>query len=256
MSFGAQLRSWREVRGFSQLRLATSAEVSQRHISFLETGRSSPSREMVIHLGRILRVPLEEQNHWLLEAGFAPAFGERSVQESGEVGEAIDFLLAVHEPNMAVVVDRRWRIVGANQAARRLTSVLAPDPPLFGGELNLMYALFHPDGFGDAVINRSEVASMLLWRLADDLDRHPTDSVLRDLHATVRGLAGDVPAPGRHDDLIGTIRFRIGDDEIGFFSCLTRLENARDLTLDGLRIETFFPSDPSSTAAWARFAAG
>ncbi|MFW2382384.1 MAG: helix-turn-helix domain-containing protein [Acidimicrobiales bacterium] len=253
MSFGTTLRSWREERGFSQLRLASTAEVSQRHISFLENDRARPSREMVTHLGRVLRVPLREQNQLLLAAGFSPEFATTQIDDLGEVGRAIEFMLKAHEPNMAVVIDHMWNLRFLNEPAALLAGVL-PDPPLFQGELNLMYSMFHPDGLGQFVRNRAEVDPMLLWRLADDVERRPTDTDLRQLSDAVAGLAtASAAVTPAHEGLVGTVRFGLGDVEFAMFSCLTRLENSADLTLDGLRIETFFPADQQSLAAWTRF---
>ncbi len=253
MSFGTTLRSWREERGFSQLRLATTAEVSQRHISFLENDRARPSREMVTHLGRVLRVPLPEQNQLLLSAGFSPSYTTSNIDELGEAGQAIQFMLEAHEPNMAVVIDHMWNVRFVNEPATRLAA-LVPDPPLFNGELNLMYSMFHPDGMGQFVQNRAEVDPMLLWRLADDVERRPTDVGLKELQRAITALATSSAAvEPAHAGLVGTIRFGIGDVEFAMFSFLTRLENAADLTLDGLRIETFFPADQASVEAWSGF---
>ncbi len=256
VTFGAALRGWREERGFSQLRLASSAEVSQRHISFLENGRAQPSREMVTHLGRVLRMPLSDQNALLLEAGFAPEYSEVPVTDLGDVGAAIQFMLAAHEPNPAIVVDRSWNLLFANGAALAMTAALAPAAPLFEGQLNVLHAMFHPDGFGRHVLNRAELEPMLLWRLADDLDHRPKDEALRRLRTAVGELSSCSPAqmPG-HAGLIGTVRLKLPIGDVSFFSCLTRLENAADLTLEELRIETFFPADEESRQSWTSFLA-
>ena len=128
--FGTRLRDWRRRRGVSQLQLGARAEVSQRHISFLETGRSRPSREMVLHLGRTLDLPLREQNLLLASAGFPAAHTETPVDAMAGVAEIIGFLLEAHEPNMAIVMDRRWNLVGANTAAGRFTAAVLGGPDM------------------------------------------------------------------------------------------------------------------------------
>jgi transcriptional regulator with XRE-family HTH domain len=253
MSFGTTLRTWREERGLSQLRLASSAEVSQRHISFLENGKAKPSREMVTHLGRVLRVPLKEQNHLLVAAGFSPEFSNNSVEDLAEVGEALQFMLKAHEPNMAIVVDRCWNIVFANTTALNFAAFLTPEPPLFNSKLNIMYGMFHPDGLGQFISNRAEVQPMLLWRLADDLDRNPNDPDLAQLYDEVRILSSFSPAElPAHQGIVGTVRFNLPAGEVSMFSCLASIESPADLTVSGLRIETFFPADAASADVWAR----
>ena len=254
VAYGTALREWRERRGLSQLDLALAAEVSQRHVSFLETGKSKPSREMVGHIARVLRVPPREHNALLLAAGFAPSYTETPVADLAEVGEAIDFLLRAHEPNMAVVVDRHWNVVSANASGLAFTNRLCPEPPLYAGQLNAMHLMFHPDGFRSHVTNFAEVGPAFLWRLRDDLDRAPTDAVLADLYAHLDDLAGPsisaatLPA---NSGLVTTVDFAIDGRRIGLFSCLAALESPSDLTVAELRIETFFPADEASRSAWS-----
>ncbi|MGI9610108.1 MAG: hypothetical protein ACR2NL_07415, partial [Acidimicrobiia bacterium] len=178
------------------------------------------------------------------------------IDDLGEVGRAIEFMLKAHEPNMAVVIDHMWNMRFLNKPAARLADVL-PDPPLFQGELNLMYSMFHRDGLGQFVRNRAEVDPMLLWRLADDVERRPTDMGLLELSDAVSALAtASAAVTPAHEGLVGSVRFGFGDVEFAMFSCLTRLENSADLTLEGLRIETFFPADRQSAEAWAEFVGG
>ena len=252
-TYGPALRQWRERRGLSQLDLAVAADVSQRHVSFLETGRSKPSREMVGHLARVLRIAPREQNALLLAAGFAPSYSETPTADLGEVGQAIEFLLGAHSPNMAIVIDRHWNIVSANAPALSFTALLCDDPPLFGGQLNALHLMFHPDGFRPHLENFSDVAPGLLWRLRDDMDRAPTDSMLTDLHRELTTLAGSAITPAAvppHAGLITTVDFRWDGRCIRLFSCLAALESPADLTVAELRIETFFPADEASRTAW------
>ena len=254
MSFGPALRTWREERGFSQLRLASSAEVSQRHISFLENGRAKPSREMVTHLGRVLRVPLDAQNKLLVAAGFAPTYTEASIEDLAEIGDALHFMLKAHEPNMAVVIDRMWNVVFANTPALQLLGALVSEPPLYQGQLNLMYGMFHSDGLGQSILNRAEVEPMLLWRLADDCERSPDDAMLKALYSELRSMSSSSPAEvPAHAGLVGTVRFALPQGEVALFSCIASVEGSSDLTVAGLRIETFFPSDGESARIWEAF---
>ncbi len=251
MTFGVELRRWRTERGVSQLRLASTADVSQRHISFLENGRAQPSREMVLHLSRVLQVPLDERNHLLVSAGLAPEFSSASAEDLAEVGDALSFMLNAHEPNMAIVIDSAWNLVMANDAALTFTAFMAPDPPLFQDRLNVMYAIFHPEGLGAHVINRAEVEPMLLWRLAAELEARPADEALRSLVTEVRLLASfpqaSVPA---HRGLVATTRFNTPVGELAMFSCLAAIESPNDVTVSGLRLETFFPADAQSSERW------
>lgn len=254
--FADVLKEWRGLRGLSQLQLAGMSEVSQRHLSFLETGRSKPSREMVTHLARALRVDPREHNRMLLSAGFAPRYSEAASGELGDVDEAIEFLLRAHEPNMAIVIDRHWNLVSANAPALHLTSLLPDPPPLFEGELNVMWLMFHPDGFRRYVTNFAEVAPTLLWRVHDDLERTPADETLRRLASGLADLAEGAYDPAimpAHAGLVATVDFDIDGTELRFFTCIASLEGANDVTVAELRIETFFPADEASRAAWAVF---
>src|SRR5262249_20927018 len=162
---GALLREWRQRRSLRQLELATGSAVSARHLSFIETGRAQPSREMVLHLADRLDVPLRERNRLLLAAGYAPVFGEH-VLESEEmvpIREALDRLLAAHEPSPAVVVDRHWNLVQANRPVDLLVEGVAPwllEPPA-----NALRATLHPEGMAPRIVNLAEWSSHLLHRL-------------------------------------------------------------------------------------------
>lgn len=209
---------------------------------------------MVTHLARVLRVPLDGQNQLLGAAGYAAAFAETSVDDLAEVGDALEFMLQAHEPNMALVVDHAWNVVFANGAALALSGALAPDPPLFEGRLNVMYAMFHPDGLGAHLMNRAEVEPMLLWRLLDDLDRSPDNAELARLIDAVRALSSFAPADlPAHRGIVGTVRYALDVGEVSLFSCLASIESSADITLAGLRLETFFPADAASAVVWSNF---
>jgi transcriptional regulator with XRE-family HTH domain len=254
--FGTELRQWRQARGLSQLELAGRADVSQRHISFLETGRSKPSSEMVMHLGRTLDVPPREQNALLLAAGHAAVFSETPLAQMPGVESALEHILSGHEPYMAVVLDRRWNVVASNGAAGRFMSLLFPHPPDWvGAPLNLMRLSFHPDGLRRHMISWDATATHLLRRLERDAAAHPHDAGLRDLLAEVRSYP-DVPTlelargEAAAADLVVPTTYLIGDREVSMFTTIAIIGDAHDLTLAELRIETFWPADEASATAW------
>lgn len=255
-TFGRGLKHWRTARGMSQLDLAGAAEVSQRHISFLETGRSRPSREMVLHLGRTLEVPLREQNVLLTAAGHAAAYTETALEDLGGIRSAIDAMLDAHEPNMAIVLDRRWNVVAANQAATRFTAWAFPElPDWLEPPPNLMRLMFHPDGLRSRMAAWEHSAAPLLRRLERDAATFPTDAVLHRLLAEVRaypdidGLEGpsDDPSAG---DLLVTTTYVVEDHPVSLFTTIAVIGDAHDVTLAELRIETFWPADRRSADRW------
>ncbi len=187
--FGARLRWWRQRRGLSQLDLAGAAGTTQRHLSFLESGRAAPSREMILRLAAALDLPLRQQNALLLAAGYAPAWRESglSAPELAAVNRALDYMLAQQEPYPAFVVDRRWNLLRANAGARRLTEFLtgpaaadaAPDEPV-----NLAVALVAPEGLRPWIVNWDEVALHFLRGVQADAIAEATAGVFRDWAAT------------------------------------------------------------------------
>lgn len=257
-TFGTQLRDWRRSRGLSQLDLAADADVSQRHISFLETGRSRPSREMVIHLGQALDVPPREQNLLLLAAGHSPAFTETPLEELEGISDALDFMLEAHEPSMAIVIDRRWNLVRANRPATALTAILFPEPPGWAAPtLNVMRLNFHPDGLRRHMVGWESTAATLLRRLERDVASHPHDRDLRDLLEEIRGypMVSSLPrhaGPSSADDLVVPTTLLIGGDPISLFTTISIIGDAHDLTLSELRLETFWPVDRISATRWKR----
>ena len=162
---GVLLRDWRQRRRLSQLDLALEAGVSARHLSFLETGRSNPSREMVLHLSDQLDVPLRERNRLLLAAGFAPAFEERPIDapEMAPVRDALDRVLTGHEPYPAVVVDRWWNLAAANRSIAMFTADVPAE--LMEPPVNVLRVSLHPDGMASRILNYGEWRAHLLDRL-------------------------------------------------------------------------------------------
>src|ERR1700750_960887 len=234
---GPLLRSWRLRRRLSQLELALDAGVSARHLSFVDTGRSRPSETMVLHLAEQLDVPLRARNELLLAAGYAPVFGQRSLDapELEPVRTAIDQLLEAHEPYPALVVDRGWNLVAANAAVGRLTAGVAAhllEPPA-----NTLRIALHPEGMAPRIKNLPE------WRahLLEDLSRTVAATGDKDLEALLdelTALPGETAAGHGHDIFVA---LRI--DDLTFFSTRTTFGGAADVTVAELSIEAFFPAD-------------
>jgi transcriptional regulator with XRE-family HTH domain len=252
-SVGALLREWRRRRRLSQLDLSLDAEVSARHLSFVETGRSKPSRELVLHLAEHLDVPLRERNGLLLAAGYAPVYRQRSLDDDAmsPVREALDKVLAGHEPYPAAVVDRRWDLVAANATAMTLLGGrLAPhllEPPM-----NLVRAAVHPDGMAPYITNLGEYSAHLLHRLRQQAVL-AQDPYLLELFEELRSYPGvEETSPAVFDPaalVFTTMRLRIDGVDMAFFSTLATFGTALDVTLSELIIEAFFPADKATEAA-------
>jgi transcriptional regulator with XRE-family HTH domain len=249
--FGARLRWWRARRGVSQLDLAGMADVSQRHVSFLESGRSTPSREMVLHLAAALDVPLRQQNALLLAAGYAPAWRESDLAapELAAVNRALDHMLAQQEPYPAVVVDRRWNLLRANAGAGRLISFLsgpAPADPPPAAPVNLAVALISPDGLRPLIANWDEVALFFIRGVQADAiaDGTPeTAELLRRLLAFpgIPTLA-QMPPPDSPTPVLA-MHFRKDGTSLDLFTTIATLGTPQDVTVQELRIECFFPAN-------------
>jgi transcriptional regulator with XRE-family HTH domain len=248
---GSLLREWRQRRRLSQLELALSSGVSSRHLSFVETGRSRPSAELVVHLAEELDVPLRDRNQLLLAAGYAPRFAEHDLDapELGPIREAIDLVLRGHEPYPALVVDRHWGLVAANRAVEALIAGVAAhllEPPA-----NVLRLSLHPDGLAPRIVNLRQWRAHLLERLAREAFASG-DPALAALHEELRSYGE--PAPGGDVDLTVTdiavpLRIRRGDAELSFISTKTTFGTALDVTVAELSIESFFPADEATAAA-------
>ncbi|WP_410625018.1 helix-turn-helix domain-containing protein [Amycolatopsis sp. cmx-8-4] len=248
---GELLREWRDRRRISQLDLAISADISTRHLSFVETGRSRPSRDMVLRLGEHLDVPLRDRNRLLLAAGFAPAYTESALgdPEMTAVRQAVRQLLAGHEPYPAAVVDRNWNLVDANAATGLFVAGLAPELTA-----NVLRATLHPRGMAPHIRNLGEWRAHLLGRLRRQVGQ-TADTGLADLLAELRGYPCDqpvpeveVPGPG---DIFVPLVFRHEGTDLTFFSTVATFGTPLDVTVAELVIESFFPADPA-TAAYLR----
>lgn len=260
-AFPALLRTWRQRRRVSQLGLALDTGVSQRHLSFLESGRAKPSRAMVLQLTEALEVPLRDRNDWLVAAGFAPAFRASPLDapEMAQVFSAVRIMLANHEPYPALAVDRAWNIQQANASFERFAALLGADlgARVGGDGRNLMRLFFHPAGLRPLVANWDEVAP-LLWqrarREAEALGGREMQAVLDELapHQDARTLKGALDAP-----LVPVLplTLAVGDVRLSLFTVIATFGTAQDITADELRIESLFPADPI-TDALLRAAAG
>src|SRR5919198_4949790 len=248
---GALIREWRQRRRMSQLDLGLEAGVSARHLSFIETGRSRPSAEMVLQLAEALSVPLRERNSLLLAAGYAPAYGQRGLDEPemGPVREAIDRLLRAHEPYPAVVIDRHWGLVAGNSAIPFLTAGVADhllEPPV-----NVLRLSLHPEGMAPRILNLAEWRGHLLDRLGREAVLSG-DAALFALHEELAGYPGGEPgAPVDLDagSIAVPLRLRAGDAELSFISTATTFGTATDVTVSELSIESFFPGDAETADA-------
>lgn len=252
--FGELLRHWRSRRRLSQLDLSLDAGVSSRHLSFVETGRARPSRDLVLHLAEQLEVPLRERNTLLLAAGFAPIFEERPLdaEEMMPVRHALNKILTGHEPFPAAIVDRGWNMIWSNEPARKiLTAGVAPE--LLAPPTNAMRVTLHPEGLAPRIMNLTQWSAHLLSRLRRQAVLSQ-DPVLDELHAELLEYPG-VNAGGLSDAepeslLFVPLRLRAPDGvELSLFSTLATFGTALDITLAELSIESFFPADKATEAA-------
>jgi transcriptional regulator with XRE-family HTH domain len=240
---GRLLREWRAARRMSQLELSVEAGVSARHLSFVETGRARPTRDMILRLAERLGVPLRAQNELLLAGGFAPAYAESDLDGPplAVVLSSLRDVMAGYEPYPAVLVDRHWTMVDANDAVARLTAGCAPwllEPPV-----NVLRLSLHPDGMASRIGNLAEWRTHVLHRL-DQQATHLADPVLRDLHAELAAYPGGVTAT-RPSGLVVPLRF----DDLSFFSITSVLGTPLDVTLAELAIESFLPADATTAQA-------
>jgi len=246
---GELLRQWREHRRLSQLGLALEAEISARHLSFVETGRSLPSREMILRLADYLEVPLRERNHLLLAAGYAPVYAETELDAPRmlAVREAVRQILSGHEPYPAVVVDGRWNLVDANASVAMVTGDVPPE--LLAPPVNVLRASLHPDGMARRIVNLGEWRAHLLGRLRRQVTL-TADPELARLYEELCTYPCDqpeveVPGPG---DIVVPLRIRHNGEELAFFGTVATFGTPLDITVAELVIESFFPADARTAA--------
>lgn len=251
---GALLRDWRERRRLSQLACALEAEISQKHLSFIESGRSKPSRAMVLHLTERLGVPLRDRNAIMLAAGYAPMFPERSLDDPAvaPARAAIEMILKGHEPYPALAVDRRWTLVSANAALRRLLGLVA-DAELLRPPVNVLRLSLAPGGLAPHIVNLGDWRAHVLERLRQQVSVSG-DHALAALRSALLRLPGPDAASGH--DPAGTLGgvavplvLRTPAGVLSLISTATVFGTPVDVTLSELALETFFPADAATAAA-------
>lgn len=256
---GDLLRTWRQRRRLSQLDLANEAEVSARHVSFLETGRARPSREMLLRLATRLEVPLRDQNALLVAGGFAPIFPERSLDDATmrAARATVHLVLTGHEPNPALAVDRHWTLVAANRA---LSPLLAgANPELLRPPINVLRLSLHPEGLAPRIANLAQWRAHVLERLRRQIEVS-ADAVLVDLLAELSAYPvptrGAVSRPGKDDaGLVVPLGLQTEHGLLSLLTTTTIFGTPVDVTLAELAIESFFPADAATVdilhALWA-----
>jgi transcriptional regulator with XRE-family HTH domain len=251
-TFGEELRTWRQRRHLSQLELATDVDISTRHLSFMETGRSQASRAMVLRLAEQLEVPLRERNELLVAAGFAPLYASRPFSDPSfnAVRGAVELILKGHEPYPALLVDRHWNLVSANDAAQGFMVGVAPE--LLTPPINVLRMSLHPNGSAPTIVNLAEWRTHVLARLARDVEI-TADAALADLLTELRGYPG---GEARHlgdpssSSVVVPLKIRTPEGAVlSFFSTTTVFGTAVEVTLSELVLEAFYPADEFTAAA-------
>ena len=252
---GDLLRYWRRNRRMSQLDLANQAETTARYVSFVETGRANPSRHMVLRLAQALQVPFRERNELLLAAGFAPRYAQRPLASAPlrHLHAALDALLAQHEPYPAVLMDRGWTVLRANEGASRLFGTLTAPAPLPDAP-NVLRLMIGPGPVRDAVLNWPVVVTSLLGRVRREAVGGVLDSgtaalveeLVRLPEVATLDAADDPP-----QEPVIDVRFCFGGARLAFFSLLTTVGTPADVTAQELRVEAFYPADDATRTGWA-----
>jgi transcriptional regulator with XRE-family HTH domain len=248
---GDLLREWRQQRRLSQLDLAIQADISARHLSFVETGRSRPTSAMILRLTEHLDVPLRDRNALLLAGGYAPAYPEHPLDgpELAAVRAALRRLLSAHEPYPALVVNRWWELLEFNTPVAELMDPVAAH--LLAPPVNVLRLSLHPDGMAPHIANLAEWRAHLLGRLRRQIAA-TGDARLAQLFEELRGYPGGEPEEPGPAEVVVPLRYRLGDRELAFFSMTAVVGTPMDVTIEELAIESFFPADDATTQAlWA-----
>ena len=254
MHAGDLIREWRQRRRLSQLDLAIAANVSSRHLSFVETGRSRPTSEMILHLAEHLEVPLRDRNALLLAGGFAPAYPERGLAEPElhAVKNALKRVLDGHEPYPAAVVNRWWELVDANAGIALFTGDVRPE--LLEPPVNVLRLSLHPDGMAPRIANLPEWRAHLLARLhrqAEATGDPRLFSLYSELEAYPGGQGDQGAQPPLPTDVVVPLRYRTAQAELSFLSITAVIGTPMDVTVEELAIESFYPADPQTAKALA-----
>jgi transcriptional regulator with XRE-family HTH domain len=248
-SFGEQLRGWRQLRRMSQLDLALEADISTRHLSFIETGRSRPSREIVLRLAEPLDIPLRGRNTLLLAAGLAPAYPERSLDEPAldRARAAIDMILKGHEPFPALAVDRHWNMIAANASLAPMLGGVAPallEPPV-----NVLRLSLHPEGVAPRILNLGEWKAHLIDRLKGQYEAS-ADPVLGALREELESYpAPQAQSSAEYAGILVPMLLEMDGRRLSFFSTTTIFGTPVEVTLSEIAIEAFFPADAQTAEA-------
>lgn len=241
---GPLLRAWRQRRRLSQLDLACQADVSTRHLSYVETGRSRPSRAFVLHVAEHLDVPLRGRNDLLVAAGYAPVYGETDLEapEMDAVRSALDLVLNHHDPFPAVVVDQRWNLVRANAGVSVMLQLV--DPQLLDGDVNVLRLSLHPDGLGGRVQDLATFSGHVLSRLRRQAAM-TADPTLLALHDELAGYPGVQASEAyiEHPGVVLPFALQTPVGVLSFFTTIATFGTAADVTLSELMVEQFFPAD-------------
>jgi len=254
MHAGDLIREWRQRRRLSQLDLAIAANVSSRHLSFVETGRSRPTSEMILHLAEHLDLPLRDRNALLLAGGFAPAYPERGLAEPElqAVRNALKRVLDGHEPYPAAVVNRWWELVDANAGIALFTGGVSPE--LLAPPVNVLRLSLHPDGMAPRIANLPEWRAHLLARLhrqAEATGDPRLFSLYSELEAYPGGQGDQGAQPPLPTDVVVPLRYRTAQAELSFLSITAVIGTPMDVTVEELAIESFYPADPQTAKALA-----
>jgi transcriptional regulator with XRE-family HTH domain len=262
--FGRLLKEWRGRRGFSQLDLALATRTTQRHLSFIESGRAAPSRDMILRISGTMDIPLRQQNALLLAAGYAPIWSQRalSAPDVAMVSSALDYMLGQHEPYPAFVVDRHWNLLRANRGAINLTEfLLGPsrvEPP--ADPVNLAIALMSAEGLRPFIANWQEVSHYFLRGVQADAQADGAPETLALLNRLLAlpdvAALSDGPPPADTQAPVLPIHFRRGDTSLSLFTTIATLGTPRDVTLQEVRIESFFPMDDPTARLCREWAGG
>ena len=255
--FGEHLKAWRQQRRWTQLDLAARAEVSARHLSFVETGRAAPSREMVLRLSQCLEVPLRERNQWLVAAGYAPLYRERSLESEdlAAARQAMQRLMTAHEPFPALAIDRHWNIIAANAAATIILGGVGELPA--GLRLNVIHETHHPAGLASRIVNRQQLRALHAERLRQQIDAS-ADPVLVNLLAELLAYPepgadpATAPLATEHSGVAAPFQIQRSQGVLSFFTATTLFGWLADITLSELSMEIFLPADAFTAEAVPR----
>ncbi|MGV9764088.1 helix-turn-helix domain-containing protein [Micromonospora tulbaghiae] len=245
---GELLRQWRQRRGLSQLDLAIAADVSARHVSLVETGKSKPSSDMILRLADQLHVPLRDRNRLLLAGGFAPRYAESPLDHNAlsAVHDAVRRVLHAHEPYPAVVFDRRWNIVMTNRAVDPFFAQAAPD--LLRPPINLVRLGLDPRGFGRMVVNLADVRAVFRTRISRQLATAPDPELTALYEELLAPEPQNTSSQRIEPDVVLPMILRVGGRELRLFSTITTFGTPMDITIDEIAIESYYPADAESAA--------